>query len=82
MLKYGRERHEGHRVSGSQPQVEMGRPCCKDGPANMTIRCINVGRKGSQRENWETEDPMADTLQRVAGGHGSERTKTRSEWKR
>jgi len=41
----------------------------------MATCYINVGRKGSQRENWETEDPMADTLQRVAGGHGSKTTK-------
>jgi len=48
----------------------------------MGARCINLGRKGRQRENWETEDPMADTFQREAGGHGSQTAKTRSEWRR
>jgi hypothetical protein len=75
-------KHEEHRGSGSQPQVAMGRPCCIDGPAKLATRCINVGRKSRQRENWETEDPMADTFQRVAGGHGSQTAKTRSEWRR
>ena len=75
-------KHEGHRVSGSQPQVETGRLCGKDGPAKMATCCISVTRKGRQRENWETEDPMADTLQGEAEGHGSQTAKTRSEWRR
>jgi len=62
--------------------VEMGRPCCKDGPEKMATCYTNLGRKGRQRENRETEDPMADTLQREAGGHGSQTAKIRSEWSR
>ena len=69
-----------HRVSGSQSQVAMGRPCCKDRAAKMDTRCINLGRKGRQNENWE--DLMADALQREAGGHASQTAKTRSEWSR
>jgi hypothetical protein len=34
------------------------------GPAKMGARCINLGLKSRQKQNWETEDPMADTLQR------------------
>jgi hypothetical protein len=49
----------------------MGRLCGKDEPAKMGTRCINVGLKGMLREKWETEDPMADTFQRVAGRHWS-----------
>ena len=56
-------KHEGHRASGSQPQVEMVRPRGKDGPAKMATHCIIVGCKGRQRENWETEDLMTDTFQ-------------------
>jgi len=41
-----------------------------------------MGHKSRQRENWETEDHMADTFQREAGGHGSQTAKTRSEWRR
>jgi len=62
--------------------VAMGRPCGKNGQAKVGTRCINVGHKGRQRENWEPEDPMADTLQRVAGGHGSQTAKSKNEWRR
>jgi hypothetical protein len=62
--------------------VEMGRPCCKDGPTKMGTRCINLGRKGRQREKWKTEDHMADTLQGKAGRHGWQTAKNRNEWSR
>jgi hypothetical protein len=35
----------------------------------MGTSCINVGLKRRLREKWETEDPIPDTFQRVAGRH-------------
>jgi hypothetical protein len=52
------DQHEGHRGSGSHSEVEMGRPCGKNGPAQMGTHYINVGRKNRQKENWVTEDLM------------------------
>ena len=44
--------------------------------------CIIVGCKDRQRENWETEDLMADMFQRETREHWSGTAKTRSEWSR
>jgi len=38
-----------------------------NGPSEMGSRCINLGRRGRQKENLEPEDPMAGTFQREAG---------------
>lgn len=53
-----------------------------NGSEKTGTRCINSGCKVRQRENWETENPMADTFQRETGGHWSGTAKTRSELSR
>jgi hypothetical protein len=50
MLKKAENRHGGHRGSDSQFQVEMGRPCGKNGPAVTGTRYINVGHTHTQKE--------------------------------
>jgi hypothetical protein len=70
---------EGHRDSGSQSQVEMGRPCGRNGPAQMGTGYINVGRKNRQKENGATADKMdgrTDTFRRAGGGQWSRKPKT------
>jgi hypothetical protein len=66
MLKYEENQHEGHRDSGSQSEVEMGRPCGKNGLAQMGTRYGSVGRKNRQK-NWATEDRWRDTFKREEG---------------
>jgi len=49
--------HEGHRGSGSQSQVEMGRSCSRNGAVQTGARNI-MRRKIRQKENRTTEDLM------------------------
>ena len=57
MPKEGREptwRTPWQRLS----QVEMGRPCGKNGPTPMGTSCTNAGPRNRQKKNWATEEPM------------------------
>jgi hypothetical protein len=74
--------HEGHPDSGWQAQMEMGRPCGKNGPAQIGTRYISVGRKDRQKEKEETEDPVGRHIQRLAREQWSRTAKTRDEWSR
>jgi len=57
------KQHEGHRGSGSQSQVEIGRPSGKNGLAQMGTRYVSVRPKYWQEENWVIEDQMRRHVQ-------------------
>jgi hypothetical protein len=65
MPKQVREPNEGHRGSGTQPQVNMGGGACgKNGPVQMSTGCINVVRKNGRKEKGMTEEPKGSHFQK------------------
>jgi hypothetical protein len=61
-----KNQHEGHRGSISG-QVEMGRPCGKNGPEQVDKHCVTVVCKNG----WTTgrlKTLCADTFKEVTGG--------------
>jgi len=68
------DNNEGHRGSGSQYQVELGRPCSRKGATQTGASNINVGCKIRQKEDRATED----TKKTVAGGEWSQVANTRN----
>jgi hypothetical protein len=50
--------------------MEMDRPCGKNGPALVSTRYVNVGRKN--RQKGSTEDPMKEYQE--DSGHGQPKT--------
>ena len=71
---------KGTRGSGWQSEVEMGRPCGKNGPAQMDRHCINVGRTDRQRRNGRPKTLWADTFKRAAGWQWSRTNKNWWDW--